>query len=60
VAAAWTAFVWVNRLVNLAADERSTAFIVVHAVLAVVSLALAVPVALVGWRLARGGGPPAA
>ncbi len=60
VAAAWTVFVWVNRLVNLAGDDRSTAFIAVHAVLALISLALAVPVGVVGWRLARGARPPAA
>jgi hypothetical protein len=56
--AAWTAFVWGNRLVNLAGDDRSASFIAVHIVVAVVSLLLAVPVALVGWRLARGSGPP--
>lgn len=47
--------IWVNRLVNLAGDDRSAGFIAVHVALAVVSLALAVPVAVVGWRLrARG------
>ena len=60
VAAAWTVFVWVNRLVNLAGDDRSAAFIAVHAVLALISLALAVPVGVVGWRLARGARPPTA
>jgi uncharacterized protein YhhL (DUF1145 family) len=55
VAAAWTAFVWLNRLVNLAGDDRSAAFIAVHVVLAVVSLAFAVPMAFIGWRLVRGG-----
>lgn len=50
-AAGWTAFVWVNRLVNLARDDRSAAFVAVHVVIAVISLALAVPVAIVGWRL---------
>ncbi|MGD9695820.1 MAG: SCO4848 family membrane protein [Thermoleophilia bacterium] len=54
-AAAWTVFVWVNRLVNLARDDRSAAFIAVHAVLALVSLGLAVPVGIIGWRLRRRG-----
>lgn len=49
--------VWVNRLVNLAGDDRSAAFIAVHLVVGVISLALAVPVGIIGWRLARGGGP---
>jgi len=54
-AAAWTAFVWVNRLVNLAGDDRSATFIAVHVVLAMVSLGFAVPMAIIGWRLARRG-----
>jgi hypothetical protein len=45
--------VWVTRLVNLAGDDRSAAFIAVHLVIAVISLALAIPVAIVGWRLLR-------
>ena len=53
MAAAWTAFVWVNRLVNLAGDDRSARFIAVHVVIAVISLALAVPVSMAGWRLRR-------
>jgi len=53
--------VWVNRLVNLAGDDRSAGFVAVHVALAAVSLALAVPVAIVGWRLRdprRRGAPP--
>jgi hypothetical protein len=50
-AAAWTAFVWITRLVNLAGDDRSASFIAVHAAIAAISLALAVPVGYVGWRL---------
>jgi hypothetical protein len=52
-AAAWTAFVWITRLVNLAGDDRSASFVAVHAVIAAISLALAVPVGIVGWRLLR-------
>jgi hypothetical protein len=51
-AAAWTALVWVTRLVNMAGEDRSAGFVAVHTGLAVISLALAVPVAWVGWRLA--------
>jgi uncharacterized protein YhhL (DUF1145 family) len=54
VAAGWTAFVWLNRLVNLAGDDRSATFIAVHVVLALISLAFAVPMAVIGWRLVRG------
>ncbi|MEQ8834969.1 MAG: hypothetical protein RIB67_11075 [Miltoncostaeaceae bacterium] len=54
-AAAWTAFVWVNRLVNLIGDDRSAAFVAVHAALALVSLGFAGPVAWIGWRLTRRG-----
>jgi hypothetical protein len=55
VAAAWTVLIWANRLVNLAGDDRSATFVTVHVVLAVVSLGLAVPVAIVGWRLRSSG-----
>ena len=52
--AAWTAFVWITRLVNIAGEDRSASFIAVHVVIAGISLALAIPVAIVGWRM-RGG-----
>jgi hypothetical protein len=42
--------------VNLARDDRGASFVTVHVVLAVVSLALAVPVAIVGRRMARARG----
>ena len=38
---------------NLAGEDRSAGFIAVHAVIAAVSLVLAVPVAIIGWRLLR-------
>ena len=53
MAAAWTGFVWITRLVNLAGEDRSASFIVVHVVIAAISLVLAVPVAIIGWRLLR-------
>lgn len=52
-AAAWTLFVWVTRLINLAGEDRSAGFVAVHTTLAAVSLLLAVPVAWVGWRLVQ-------
>ena len=51
--AAWTGFVWITRLVNLAGEDRSAGFVAEHAVIAAISLALAVPVAIIGWRLLR-------
>ncbi|HSJ73952.1 MAG TPA: hypothetical protein VK904_06515 [Miltoncostaeaceae bacterium] len=44
---------------NLAGEDRSASFVAVHVVVAAISLALAVPVGIVGWRLLRkesGGG----
>jgi hypothetical protein len=53
VAAAWTWFVWLTRLVNMAGEDRSAGFVAVHLALAVVSLLLAVPVAVAGRRMLR-------
>jgi hypothetical protein len=44
--AAWTVVVWVVRAVGIALGDHDTAFVVVHLVLAVVSVALAA----VAWR----------
>ena len=38
---------------NLAGEDRSASFIAVHVVIAAISLVLAVPVAIIGWRLLR-------
>ncbi len=54
IAAGWTWFVWLTRIGNLFADDRSTAFVAVHIGLAAVSVLLAIPVAWVGLRLVRG------
>lgn len=55
--AAWNLWLWATRIYNLAegADDFSAAFIGVHAVLYVVSIALAVVLAVMGWRLRREG-----
>ena len=52
-AAAWTSFVWITRIRNLATDDRS--FLVIHYVIAGVSLAFAAGLAKIGLRLIREG-----
>jgi hypothetical protein len=58
--AAWTVFVWGNRINNILRndDDRSTGFIVVHVVLAVISVAFAVAITRIALR-ARRTMPPA-
>ena len=55
MAAAWTAFVWIGRLIIMAGDDHGAGFLAVHGALAAISLALAVPVAVIGWRMWRAG-----
>lgn len=59
-AAAWTAWVWLTRLRILLSDTQTAEFRLVHGVLIVVSLAFAVALAVIGWRMfresRRGGG----
>ena len=59
-AAAWTVFVWGNRISNILQndEDRSTGFIVVHVVLAVISVAFAVAITRIALR-ARRTMPPA-
>jgi len=54
-AGAWTLFVWVTRLVNMAGEDRSAGFYVVHGALAVISIAFGVAIGVVGWRALRTG-----
>ena len=49
-AGGWTLFIWVTRLVNMAGEDRSAGFYVVHGTLAVVSIAFGVALGVVGWR----------
>jgi hypothetical protein len=44
-------------VVIMAGNDHSTGFLVVHGGLAAISLALAVPVAVIGWRMWRAGRP---
>jgi len=52
-AGGWTRFVWVTRLVNMAGEDRSAGFYVVHGALAVISIGLGVAVGVVGWKALR-------
>lgn len=57
VVAAWTAFVWITLIKNIAADHlptHGTGFHVVHYLLAAVALGLDVGIAVIGVRGWRG------
>ena len=51
--AGWTTVVWVVRVVGIATGDHDAAFVVVHVVLAVVSIALAV----LAWRAITAAAP---
>ena len=46
----WTLYVWITRMWVIAQDSHGFAFKAVHAVLAIVSVGLAIPVGVIGWR----------
>jgi hypothetical protein len=53
-AAAWTLYVWVTRIWNIAGDPtHDLGFKVVHGLLALVSVAFGVALAVVGLRMRR-------
>ena len=53
-AAAWTIWVWTTRIWNILGDPaHDAAFKAVHSLLALVSIAFAVALAVVGWRMRR-------
>ena len=52
-AGGWTLFIWVSRLVNMAGEDRSAGFFVVHGALAVISIAFGIAIGVVGWRALR-------
>ena len=52
-AGGWSLFVWITRLFNMAGEDRSAGFYVVHGALAVISIAFGVAVGVVGWRALR-------
>jgi hypothetical protein len=49
----WTWLIWLFRSVAMFGEDRATGFIVVHSGIAAISMVLAIPVALVGWRMLR-------
>jgi hypothetical protein len=52
-AAAWSVFVWGNRILILLRDDRSLGFLVVHYVIAAISLGFAAALAWYGRVLLR-------
>ena len=53
-AAAWTIWVWATRIWNIVGDPaHDAAFKAVHSLLALVSIAFAVALGVVGWRMRR-------
>ena len=50
VTCAWTLFVWFVAVKNLVIDDHTTAFRVVHAILAAISIGLGIAVGVIGWR----------
>ena len=53
-AAAWTIWVWATRIWNILGDPaHDAAFKTVHSLLALVSIAFAVALGVVGWRMRR-------
>jgi hypothetical protein len=54
-AGGWTLFVWITRLVNMAGEDRSAGFYVVHGALAVISIGFGLAIGVIGWRALRAG-----
>jgi hypothetical protein len=52
-AGGWTLFVWVTRLFNMAGEDRSAGFFVVHGLLAIISIAFGLALGVVGWKALR-------
>jgi hypothetical protein len=52
-AGGWTLFVWVTRLVNMAGEDRSAGFYVVHGALAVISIAFGLALGVIGLKALR-------
>jgi hypothetical protein len=52
----WTLYVWITRLWLMAGDDdNSTGFVVVHSVLALISIAFGLGAGWIGWRALRAG-----
>lgn len=59
VASAWTLYVWISRVINIAKQVQTTAFKSVHFVLAGISIAFAIAIARIAIRALRGPGDAA-
>ncbi len=53
VVGAWNLWLWVTRTINLFGEDRSAAFIAVHLILYGVSIAIAIVLGVLGWRMRR-------
>ncbi|MFM7225861.1 MAG: hypothetical protein ACKOBG_02670 [Actinomycetota bacterium] len=49
----WTAYVWVTRMWNMAGEDRSTGFLVVHAAIAVISVGFGLAAGWIGLQRLR-------
>ena len=60
-ASAWTIYIWVTRIWNIVRDaQHSAGFKAVHSALALVSVAFAIAIGVIGWRMRREAGAEAA
>lgn len=50
---AWTVYVWGTRMWNMAGEDHSVGFVVVHAVIAAVSVAFGAAAGWIGFRRLR-------
>ena len=55
---AWTLYVWVSRIVIMSGQDESTAFKVVHGILALISIAFGLAAGWIGVRRLRRGADP--
>jgi len=56
-AGAWTALVWVVRFSNMLGEDHGAGFLLVHGVIAGISLAFAAALLVIGWRARRARDP---
>lgn len=52
-AGGWTLFIWVTRVLNMAGEDRSAGFFIVHGALAAISIAFGIALGVVGWKALR-------
>lgn len=49
----WTLYVWVTRMWNMVGEDRSTAFVAVHAAIAAISIGFGAAAGWIGWQRLR-------